>query len=250
MSKRLEGIRHYGEIYAKNLDNTLITMEAGMPILEAVDFVPTALISQNIAKAKRKNVHKPEGTVHYFVDDYRFPRVTPFLTETELKNTAITFEKEAKWLKEYEAVCSIDYSPYADWSNGRCYINTFLNHLSGAVWQSHGLIVIPTVTWSTPNTYAYCFTGLEKGGTYVVSATGCNSPEKRWRDACLKIYRDGMKEFVKRIEPMRILVHGSKEAPDADYGNAEVIFYENILSKEQNQRRKAVKQSRKEKKDV
>ena len=43
----------------------------------------------------------------------------------------------------------------------------------GAYWQNRGLLVIPTVSWSTPSSFGYCFDGIEYGSVVAVGMIGC-----------------------------------------------------------------------------
>lgn len=50
--------------------------------------------------------------------------------------------------------------------------NTFRSRWCGAYLQSKGIKVIPTVAWGEPNTFWFCFDGIEKGSIVAVSTLG------------------------------------------------------------------------------
>ena len=207
-----------------NMDMKQIQITAEIPLIKAVDFKPTRLIPENEAFASLRKDVPLQGTVHFFVPDYRLTRIWCDL---------VTYTQKAK---NFEAIGTPDFSVYANWSNPTDLYNLYRNRLCGQYMQEQGLIVIPTVTWSTTKTYEYAFAGLEKGGTYMVSANGVFSHDHLQRDYMGGIYRHGIKEMVKRLEPTRIIVHGSKELPDADYGNCDVMFFRSKISMDKNYR--------------
>lgn len=43
-----------------------------------------------------------------------------------------------------------------------------------------------------------------------------------------KIWQAGVKEMLKRLQPMRLIVYGGKI--DVDYGDTEVIYIENAVT--------------------
>ena len=47
------------------------------------------------------------------------------------------------------------------------------NRWVGAYWQDNGLTVIPTISWSTPRSFDFCFDGVEQNAIVAVSTLGC-----------------------------------------------------------------------------
>ncbi|MDR2486309.1 MAG: DUF4417 domain-containing protein [Treponema sp.] len=43
-------------------------------------------------------------------------------------------------------------------------------HYCGVCWQRMGLTVIPTASWAEPDSFEYCFDGIETGAVAAVSA--------------------------------------------------------------------------------
>lgn len=61
--------------------------------------------------------------------------------------------------------------------------NTFRNRWCGAYMAEKGLQVIPTVNWSGPSSFDFCFEGIQKGSvvavsTYMASKHGNHADQK------------------------------------------------------------------------
>lgn len=54
-----------------------------------------------------------------------------------------------------------DYSAYADMNLWRQMENIAHSRWVGAFWQSRGIKVIPTVSWSDARSYSFCFDEIE-----------------------------------------------------------------------------------------
>lgn len=101
-------------------------------------------------------------------------------------------------------------------------MNVYKNRWLGAYWQSKGLTVIPTVSWSLAQSFEFCFDGIEKGSIVAVSTVGCLKSR-------LNFLR-GYNELLNRIEPEKVICYGK-------------IFKEmdgNIISVPYNRNRKEV----------
>lgn len=75
------------------------------------------------------------------------------------------------------------------------------NRWVGAYWQSKGLTVIPTVSWSTSRSFEFCFDGIEQGGTVAVGMIGCSQSKK--------VFLRGYNEMLERLTPEKIIVYGN-----------------------------------------
>ena len=101
--------------------------------------------------------------------------------------------------------------------------NVYRSRQIGAYYQHNGIAVIPTISWAEKETYKFCFEGIPEGSIVSVSTIGVKQDKN-----ALQIWTDGMKEMIKRIKPTTILVYGGKL--DFDYGNIEVIYFENKVT--------------------
>lgn len=139
----------------------------------------------------------------FFVDDYRF--------ESIYRNPQKTLEK----LSQYSFVLTPDYSTYADMDPWRQIESIAHSRWCGAYWQERGLIVIPTVTWSTPTSYRYCFDGIEDGSIVAISTLGC----KRVKSNFMR----GYNAMCEKIKPAAIICFGT---PFSEMkGNLVVVNY-------------------------
>jgi len=178
-----------------------------MPTIKNDNFVPDDLIGFNYAKSsKNKNCG-----IHFYVDDYQFERVW---------NAP---EKYIDILMQYDCILSPDFSLYMDMPMPMKIWNIYRSRQIGAFYQSRGIKVIPTMSWAEKETFEFCFQGIPKGSIVSVSTIGVKEQK-----TALEIWNAGMHEMIKRIEPSKILVYGGKL--EFDYGNIDVIYFENKVT--------------------
>ena len=175
-----------------------------MPIIKACDFVPTDLIGFNYAKTAQK----ADCGIHFFIDDYQFERVWNRPNEN------------IERLKKYQCVLTPDWSLYMDMPMALKIWNVYRSRLIGQIFQDAGLIVIPTLSWAEPETYKFCFDGIEKNGTVAVSTVGVMR-DKHSRRA----FRDGMEAAIDHIAPKNIILYGSSKI-DFDFGKINTKYFE------------------------
>ena len=130
--------------------------------------------------------------VHFFIDDYQFDRVW--------RQPDVYLHM----LGRFQAVCTPDFSPYADFPKAIQLYNHYRKHWLGAYWQMHGMTVIPTITWSSPDTLEWCFDGEPKNSVIALSSVGMlNSPT--YKDWMLRGY-DAM---MQQLSPIKIFWRGT-----------------------------------------
>ena len=178
-----------------------------MPIIENDNFIPSDLIGFNYAKSSE---NKNCG-IHFYVDDYQFERVWNYP------------EKYIEVLKQYECILSPDFSLYLDMPMPMKIWNIYRSRLVGQYFQSMGLKVIPTISWAEKDTFSFCFKGIPKGSIVSISTIGVKQDPN-----ALQIWRDGVDEMIKQIEPKVILVYGGKL--DYDFKDIQVIYFENKVT--------------------
>lgn len=161
----------------------------GIPQIEPVTKYPQGeFIPMNYAQtAKNPN----EKIVHCFLDDYQFIRYW---------NTP---DKYIPRLLQFEGVCSPDFSTYTDMPVAMQVYNHYRKHWLAAYWQLHGMTVYPTISWSTPDSYEWCFDGEPVGGIVAISSVGCakNKYAKR-------LFLKGYEEMMKRLNPSFVIFYG------------------------------------------
>ena len=156
----------------------------------------------NVARGIKDKKKRNGKAVHFFIDDYHFLCLwkTPY--------------KYLDFLKCFNLVLSPDFSVYADFPKAIQVYNHYRKHWLAALWQSYGINVIPTVTWSDPSTLDWAFDGEPRGGCVAISSYGMVK-DPMYRSWLI----DGYKEMSDRLSPSKILWIGEfvKELePDID----------------------------------
>lgn len=141
-----------------------------------------------------------EKGVHFFLDDYQFCRLWS------------NIDRYIPMLQRFRYVMSPDFSTYTDFPKVMQIYNHYRKHWCATYMQEAGIQVIPTISWSTPDSYDWCFDGEPEGGTVAVSSVGCmNSKEKK------ALFLAGYEEMVRRLQPETIIFYGS--VPEECMGN-------------------------------
>ena len=78
--------------------------------------------------------------------------------------------------------------------------STFKNRYCGAYFQSLGIKVIPTISWSDERSFEFCFDGIEKGCIVAVSTHGNHK--------CKSEFLLGYQKMLEKIEPSAIICYG------------------------------------------
>lgn len=170
----------------------------GIPQIEPVTYEKGCeWIGFNYAKTCKEPEKKG---VHFFLDDYQFNRLW-----TDV-------DRYIPMLQKFRYVMSPDFSTYTDFPKAIQIYNHYRKHWVGAYLQEAGIQVIPTISWSTPDSFEWCFDGEPQGGVVAVSSLGVmNSKEKK------ELFMIGYKEMVRRICPDTIIFYGY--VPDECMGN-------------------------------
>ena len=67
-------------------------------------------------------------------------------------------------------------------------------------WQEHGLTVIPTISWSSYQSFEFCFEGVEEGSIAAISTVGCRKSKKD--------FLRGYDAMLERIRPEAVICYG------------------------------------------
>lgn len=146
------------------------------------------LVACSDTRANDNEINKKKG-VHFFVDDYRFLGI--------YDNPERTLNRYS----QYKFLLTPDFSTYADMDLWRQLDSVAKNRWVGAYWQSKGLSVIPTVSWSDARSFEFCFDGIEQGGIVAVGMIGC----KRSHLGFMR----GYNAMLERLQPNKIIVFGA-----------------------------------------
>lgn len=173
-----------------NLHDVDLNRTAGrwqIPVIKATQHIPHDLISFNYVL----NKDAFDKGVHFYVDDYQFERI---------------WNKPHEYmdrLKLFDCCLTPDFSMYLEMPMAMQLWNVYRSRLVGQIMQDNGITVIPTLMWSTPESYDFCFDGIEPGGVVSVSTIGVKQ-QKDSRD----YFTIGMDEAIKRLNPSHVVVYG------------------------------------------
>ena len=162
----------------------------GIPIVrrQSLPFEEIKLVACSDTRSNDNEENKKKG-VHFFVDDYRFSGIYDHPKRSLGKYS------------QYSFLLTPDFSTYSDMDLWRQLESVAKNRWVGAYWQSKGLTVIPTISWSGSRSFEFCFDGVEQGGTVAVGMIGCKHP----RIGFLR----GYNEMLERLQPEKIIVFGT-----------------------------------------
>lgn len=154
---------------------------------QSIDLSDISLIACSDTRSN-DNLKNTKKGVHFFVDDYRF---------NSIYNNP---RKSLKKYSQYAFLLSPDFSTYADMNLWRQLESVAKNRWCGRYWQEQGLTVIPTISWSTPRSYEFCFDGVEKHSIVAIGMIGCKQNKKE--------FMHGYNYMIKKLEPEAIICFG------------------------------------------
>lgn len=124
--------------------------EYGIPQIEPVAYEGGCdWIGFNYAKSTKDCEGKG---VHFFLDDYQFCRLWS------------NIDRYIPMLQRFRYVMSPDFSTYTDFPKVMQIYNHYRKHWCAAYMHEAGIQVIPTISWSTPDSFDWCFDGEPEGG--------------------------------------------------------------------------------------
>lgn len=194
-----------------------------IPAIEPVTEYPKGeFIPMNYAKTAKA----PESKIiHCFVDDYQFARY---------------WNKPDKYiprLSDFKAVCAPDFSTYTDMPLAMQIYNHYRKHWLAAYWQLHGITVYPTISWSTPESYEWCFDGEPAGGIVAVSSVGTQKSKENKR-----LFLKGYEEMTKRLDPAWVIFYGYVP-PECDWNVIRVKPHQEYIVERRERKRAAEDQA-------
>jgi len=168
----------------------------GIPCMDAAPAEPPAAM----AAWGDRGDHKPGVAIHCFTDDYRM-EATWSRPLTGLARVQVTGQ-----------ALSPDFSLWTGMPLAAQLWQVYRSRWVGAFWQYHGIRVWPSVSWSSPESYEFCFAGLPARGPVAVSTVGIRTQQAR------DLWRAGLAECVRQVQPARLLVYGEHPEWAADFG--------------------------------
>ena len=182
--------------FDRNNTHTLYTSsnQWGIPDLPRTTAAPLRLIAYN----DRWKVENPQpgDAVHFFLDDYRF---------------------ETMWTKPQRGLSRVmragialtpDFSLWREMPLAMQLWQVYRSRWCGAWMHSNSVAVIPTLSWSTPPSYGFCFAGIAKNSTVAVSSVGIRGA------AATSSYLDGVQAMIDVLRPDYVLVYGRSLGED------------------------------------
>lgn len=166
----------------------------GIPDLPVAKTVPQRLIAYN----DRFKVEHPQpgDAVHFFLDDYRF---------------------ETMWTKPQRGLSRVmraglaltpDFSLWREMPLAMQLWQVYRSRWCGCWMTSNSVEVIPTLSWSTPDSYDFAFAGVPFKSVVAVSSVGIRGHEAE------RSYLDGMEEMLERTRPLHVVVYGRSLGED------------------------------------
>jgi len=182
----------------------------GTPIVKAyTKNIPERYIPANIKAGKAKNAcsycgysktithttpqHKNNrnGFAHFYLDDYQFERFWNYPL------------RYIKYLHTFDGAIAPDFSVYSDYPLALQKFNQYRNRALAAYWQSCGIDVIPSVSWSDFESLQWCFKAIQSHSVLSLSTVGI----LRTNDF-KKILVTGFGEMIRVLQPTHIIVYG------------------------------------------
>ena len=165
--------------------------------------LPKRIITWDEAKAiyKRHRINKEtdffeDAFVCFYMDDYKFDGPRGIWHD---------YAFALKVLRHFAGVITPDYSTYQDFPEPIKLYNTYRMRAFGYWLGKNGIHVVNNIRWGTPESYRYCFDGIEINS--IVAIGTCGGSPRRHIDR--KRFEDGLVELVNRLQPHTILVYGS-----------------------------------------
>jgi hypothetical protein len=177
--------------------------DLGMPTLPRCNFAPTDLVAWS--DSSKPN---PDAALHFFADDYRFESLWDLP------------ERYIARIGSFGAALTPDYSLYTDMPFPVQIWNVYRSRALGHYWSQRGISVIPTLQWSTPESYEFAFHGLPSESTVAVSTIGV-----RGNQIAGALWRQGMQAAIAACNPKLVIVYGHPLS-DYDFGNTRTLHFE------------------------
>jgi hypothetical protein len=152
-------------------------------------YAPLSAVPNEIVPFRAKIRRNPARIgVHFFLYDAIF------------ESAWNTPNRTIQYLSRYGMALTPDFSLHPEMPLAVQLFNTYRSRWCGAHWHAHGLRVIPTVSWSTPDSYAFCFDGIPRYSVVALTTLGTR------RDKTPFLH--GFDAMIERIQPAVVLCYG------------------------------------------
>ena len=173
-----------------------------------------SLPAKIITWSEAKDIHKKsvikdkdyfyDAIICFYIDDQKFDGIREGIWSNPFACLKI--------IEHFRGIITPDFSTYQDFPYPLKIYNTFRMRAFGYWIGKQGKEVVNNVRWGTPETYSYCFDGIERNSIVAIGTVG-GSPsriEDRVR------FNNGLFEMVSRLHPKAIIVYGSSKYPCFD----------------------------------
>lgn len=184
----------------------------GIPALPPTRWVPARLVAYNDRPGITRAKDDPHAAVHFFLDDYRFETVW---TKPE---------RGLSRCRTVGAALTPDFSLWTTMPLAMQLWQVYRSRWCGAWLMLHGVQVVPTVSWSTSDSYAFAFAGIPTGSVVAVSTVGIIRADVDTQDR----FANGYAAMLDQLRPTTVLVYGrTLPEPAAAHTSAgtEVRYY-------------------------
>lgn len=222
MLKSVQNSEHDFLNFYKYPSDMPLSGEYDMPVVKGIKIKNTKNLKiiafdecHLIPQAERK-----EYIVHFYIYDYKFERVWTYIY------------KHTKFLKQFKAVISPDFSQYTDMPRAMQIWNLWRNNFMAYWWQYHGINVIYNACWSDQESFEYTWDGAPRNSCICISSKGCVLEDRRNTRtdemiATSSRFKAGLEDCIDNLHPIQILWLGTQ--PDwlkdlVEYYNIELII--------------------------
>ena len=180
----------FGDLVQGFSESQLVEGPDQVPVLRRFDaeYLPTHLVAFN----DRGRGHDPIDTgIHFYKRDQALSSVVV---------------NPLNWIDrifDYKCVLTPDITLSSNLPRWQRVRNTVYSRAVGAVWQSRGIHVLPSLRWVDSKDYDFVKSGLEYGTCFAVSSYGVLSDPEKTRD-----FNNGLKHFQRELKPQEILIYG------------------------------------------
>lgn len=180
----------------------------GIPSLQKNDIDIKSVELMPFKNAKFNDQKNVDKTILFFIDDQDMDKIYH------------DYKKNLEKLAQYRHLLTPDYSLYPEMPLAIQLHNVFRNRWCGALWQSHRLSVIPSVSWSTEESFEFCFEGIPEQSTVAVSTVGVLTEKE--------VFLPGFYRMCELIKPTQILCYG-RTFPEMDGENIICFDYNEVI---------------------
>lgn len=197
-------------VYMYNLDfydESRTTGKYFMPIVKATDYIPNDLIGFNYALSSNEF----DKGIHFYIDDYQFERIWNNPT------------KYIEILSRYACVLMPDFSMEMGMPYSLKMWNCFRAKLISQWWQDNGLTVIPTIRFSSEETWEWCYDGIPENSVVCLSVQSVSREKEAYG-----WWKQAVQLFIDTKKPKMILLYGNDI--DFDFGDIPIKYYRNKIT--------------------